>query len=74
LLKKIKYFFIGFLPVSISALFLSITLGLNGESFIAAAKVAFFANIPLMFIEGFVTMFAFLFLEKVYPKILKEIK
>jgi cobalt/nickel transport system permease protein len=74
LLKKIKYFFVGFLPVSISALFLSTTLALNGEAFISAAKVAFLANVPLMFIEGIITMFALLFLEKVYPKILKEIK
>lgn len=72
--KKVLYFFIGFLPVSMSAFMLSITLALNGESFIPAAKIAFFANMPVMFIEGFITMFALLFLEKVYPKIFSEIK
>ncbi len=74
LMKKIKYFFVGFLPVSVSALFLSITLALNGEAFFIAAKIALAAHVPIMFIEGIITMFAFLFLEKVYPKILKEIK
>jgi len=74
LIKKIKYFFIGFLPVTTSALMLSITLACNGESLIPAAKIAFIANMPVMFIEGFITMFALLFLEKVYPKILNEIK
>jgi len=72
--KKIKYFFIGFLPITLSAAMLSLTLACNGESLIPAAKVAFVANMPVMFIEGFITMFALLFLEKVYPKILSEIK
>ncbi len=74
LLKKIQYFFIGFISVSVSALFLSTTLALNGESFIDAAKVALMAHIPIMFIEGVITMFALTFLDKVYPQILKSIK
>jgi len=74
LLKKVKYFFIGFLPVTASASMLSLTLACNGEALISAAKIAFIANMPVMFIEGLITMFAFLFLEKVYPKILNEIK
>jgi len=72
--KKIKFFFVGFLPIIVSALMLSLTLSFNGEALIPAAKVAFFANMPVMFIEGFITMFALLFLEKVYPSIFKEIK
>ncbi|WP_024954588.1 cobalt transporter CbiM [Sulfurospirillum arcachonense] len=74
ILKKIQYFLIGFLPISLSALFLSTTLALNGESFMVAAEIAFMAHVPIMFLEGFITMFALLFLEKVYPKILKQIK
>lgn len=73
-LKKIKYFLIGFLPVSLSALMLSLTLALNGEALIPAAKVAFISNMPVMFIEGFITMFTIAFLEKVYPKVLRSIK
>jgi len=73
-LKKIKYFSVGFLPVTLSALMLSITLGINGEALIPAAKVAFISNMPVMFIEGFITMFAIAFLEKVYPQIFRSIK
>lgn len=73
-LKKVKYFFVGFVPVSVSAVFLSITLALNGEAFLIAAKVSLLSHIPVMFIEGVITMFTLLFLEKVYPKILKGIK
>jgi cobalt/nickel transport system permease protein len=73
-LKKMQYFCVGFLPVALSALMLSLTLALNGDALISAAKVAFISNVPVMFIEGFITMFAILFLEKVYPKIFRSIK
>ena len=74
LLKKIQYFLVGFIPVSASALFLSTTLALNGESFVNAAKIALMAHIPVMFVEGIITMFTLLFLDRVYPQILKSIK
>ena len=74
LFKKIQYFLIGFIPVSISALFLSTTLALNGEAFVDAAKVALMAHVPVMFVEGIITMFALVFLDKVYPQILRSIK
>ena len=73
-LKKVQYFLVGFMSVAVSALFLSITLALNGESFLNASKVAFLAHIPVMFIEGVITMFALIFLNKVYPQILKSIR
>lgn len=74
LIVKVQYFLVGFTSVCVSAVFLSTTLALNGESFIDAAKVALFAHIPVMFIEGIITMFALTFLYKVYPQILKNIK
>jgi len=74
LIVKVQSFFVGFIPVCVSAIFLSATLALNGDSFIDAAKVALLAHIPLMFIEGIITMFALTFLYKVYPQILKNIK
>lgn len=73
-LVKIKYFFVGFASVSLSALFLSTTLALNGASFMSASKVAFVAHIPVMVIEGVITMFALVFLQKVYPQIFKSIR
>lgn len=74
LLKKLKYFFVGFLPVSISAILLSLTLAINGESFYTASKISLASNVPVMIIEGVITMFAIFFLEKVYPQILKRDK
>ncbi|HIP29442.1 MAG TPA: cobalt transporter CbiM [Sulfurospirillum arcachonense] len=73
-LKKVQYFLVGFTSVFVSALFLSITLALNGESFIDAAKVAFLAHIPVMLIEGVITMFALMFLDRVYPQIFKRVR
>ncbi len=73
-LEKIKYFCVGFIAVGLSALMLSLTLALNGDSLVEAAKISFLSNIPIMFIEGFITMFAILFLKKVYPKIIEELK
>lgn len=74
LLNKIKYFCVGFVAVATSALMLSLTLALNGEALIPAAKLAFVSSIPVMFIEGFITMFAIVFLEKVYPQVFRSIK
>lgn len=73
-IQKIQYFSIGFLPIFLSASLLSLTLALNGEAFWSAAKIALIANTPLMFLEGFITLFALLFLQKVYPKIFRSMK
>lgn len=68
--KNIRWFLIGFLPVFFSALLLSLTLALNGEMFVNAAKLALFAHIPVMIIEGIITLFALRFIEKVSPSLL----
>jgi cobalt/nickel transport system permease protein len=72
LIQKIQYFSIGFFAVFLSALFLTITLWLNDESFILAGNVAFLSNIPLMVIEGFITMVAIIFLQKTYPDLITK--
>jgi len=74
LLMKIQYFLVGFVPVFMSSIFLSITLTFNGESFLNAAKISFLAYIPIMLIEGITTMFIIIFLKKVYPQILNNLK
>ena len=68
--KDVLWFLIGFLPLSVSAFLLSLTLALNGDVFIDAAKLALLAHLPLMFIEGFMTLFALRFIEKVSPTLL----
>ncbi len=71
LLNNIKYFFVGFGSVALSALMLSLTLALNGEAFYDVARLAFVSNVPIMAIEGIITMFAINFLQKVYPKVFR---
>ncbi|MDR1008478.1 MAG: cobalt transporter CbiM [Campylobacteraceae bacterium] len=71
--KQIIWFLIGFLPVIFGALLLSFILALNGDGkgFLTAAKIAFLAHIPVMFIEGIVTLLTLNFIEKVKPSFLK---
>lgn len=68
--KDIVWFLIGFLPLCLSALLLSLTLTLNGELFLDAATLTFLAHLPVMAIEGFMTLLALRFIEKVAPSLL----
>jgi len=69
--KNILWFCVGFLPVAFGALLLSAVLALNGEGFLTAAKIAFIAHIPIMIIEGVITLLALSFIEKVKPSFLR---
>lgn len=71
-LKDLLWFLVGFVPLSVSAFLLSVTLAFNGDVFMDAAKLALVAHLPLMFIEGFMTLFALRFIEKVAPTLLEE--
>lgn len=68
--KDILWFLVGFIPLALSAFLLSLTLALNGDAFVDSAKLALLAHLPVMFIEGFITLFALRFIEKVSPKLL----
>lgn len=68
--KDALWFLVGFIPLALSAFLLSLTLALNGDAFVDSAKLALLAHLPVMFIEGFITLFALRFIEKVSPKIL----
>lgn len=70
-IKKIIWFLAGFLPILLSAVLLSLTLILNGESFMAIATLAFMSNLPIMIIEGVITLFALEFIQKVSPHLLE---
>lgn len=69
--KRVLWFLAGFIPTLLSALLLSITLMLNGDSFFAIASLAFMSNLPIMLIEGIITLFAFEFMQKVSPNTLR---
>lgn len=71
--KRVIWFLTGFLPIFLSALLLSLTLMLNGESFFAIASLAFISNLPIMVIEGLITLFALEFIQKVSPELLQKV-
>ncbi len=45
----------------------------TGEAFWQVAKLAVLSHIPVMIIEGVITLFIFLFIKKVRPEMLEEI-
>ncbi|WP_350336105.1 cobalt transporter CbiM [Coralliovum pocilloporae] len=60
----------GALAIGLTALFVGISLAFSGEELIPAAKLAFFAHIPVMIIEGLLTGAAILLVRKVKPELL----
>lgn len=56
--------------VLISTLFMSASLAFTDEGFWAAAKVLVLSHLPIMFIEGVITVFAVSFLARVQPEML----
>lgn len=62
--STILYFLIGSISTLVTLILLSITLFFSSENFLTALKVLFIANIPLIIIEGVVTIFIFNFLRK----------
>jgi cobalt/nickel transport system permease protein len=45
----------------------------TGQAFLEAAELVLLAHIPVMIIEGVITLFIFLFLRKVKPGMLEGI-
>ena len=68
--RSLAAFGCGFFAVFLSAFFTAIALAGSDEGFVASAKVLAGAHLPIMIIEGFVTMFAYGFLAKVKPELL----
>lgn len=68
--QKIAAFSGGFLAVFLSSLLMSLAVGISDSGFIQTAKLTFISHIPLMIIEGIITMFIISFIAKVQPEIL----
>ena len=60
----------GFLAICGGAMILSLTLVFTERQFFNVAALTFSAYLPVMVIEGIITAFCVLFLQKVYPQIL----
>ena len=70
LLSLAAAFACGFFSVLLSGILVAVALLSTGESFISAAKLILLAHIPVMIIEGIITLFCVAFLKKVKPELL----
>ncbi len=64
-------FVCGFLAVLLSGTMVAVALVFTGEPFIQVAKLALIAHLPVMILEGALTVFCIGFLRKVRPEILE---
>ena len=74
-LRPVAGFIGGFLSVFLASLLMALALALSDSGFLPTAKIVVAAHLPVMLIEGFITMFTISFLARVKPEILQlEIK
>ena len=66
----ISAFACGFFAIFFSGIFVALSLVLTGQSFLPVAKLILVAHLPVMIIEGIITLFCVAFLQKVKPQIL----
>ena len=59
----------GALAIALTTGFVAISLTLSGDEFIPAAKLVFFAHIPVMAIEGLLSAAAVLLMYRVKPEV-----
>lgn len=69
-ISLVSSFACGFLAVFFSAILLALSLIWAEESFTAAAELIVVAHLPVMVIEGLITLFCVAFLKKVKPELL----
>jgi len=63
----------GSTAILMSGLLVAVALLFTGEGFLQVAEMVLLAHIPVMIIEGIITLFVFMFLKKVNPKMLEGI-
>lgn len=69
--RPLAGFIAGSGAILISAVFMALSLAFTDTGFLATAKITVLANIPIMVIEGFITMFIFSFIGRVHPELLR---
>lgn len=70
--QKVRFFLVGFLGTFFATLFLTLILYFSKEEYEYAALTVLGVNVITMIIEGFVSMFLLLFIQKTYPQILRD--
>jgi len=63
----------GALAILLSGLLVATALITTGQAFLKVAELVLLAHIPIMIIEGIITLFIFQFLKKVRPEMLEEV-
>jgi len=66
-------FLCGFGAIFLSSLLAALSLAFTGEHFLAVAKLIVIAHLPVMVIEGLVTVFCVKFLKRVKPEMLEVV-
>ncbi|HDS15357.1 MAG TPA: cobalt transporter CbiM [Proteobacteria bacterium] len=67
-------FLCGFSAVLFTAIMVSLSLFLTGESFLGVAKLVMLAHLPVMIIEGLITVFCIRFIKQVRPEMLADLE
>jgi len=62
----------GCVAVLLSALCMALSLAFSDAGFLTTAKITVVANVPVMIIEGLITMFVVSFISRVHPDLLME--
>jgi len=63
----------GAIAILLSGLLVAVALITTGQAFLQVAELVLLAHIPVMIIEGIVTLFIFQFLKRVRPEMLEGI-
>jgi len=63
-------FLTGFVAMGLSGLLMAACLALSGEAFLPLAWLVLLGHLPLMFVEGLISMATVSFLHKVKPEVL----
>ncbi|MDR0238918.1 MAG: energy-coupling factor ABC transporter permease, partial [Deltaproteobacteria bacterium] len=63
-------FLTGFCALGLSGLIMAACLALSGKAFLPLAWLAVFGHLPLMLVEGLISLTAVRFLHKVKPEVL----
>lgn len=71
LLANLGAFACGFTAILLSALGVALALISTGQAFLKVAELAVLAHIPVMFLEGIITLFVYTFIKRVRPEILE---
>ncbi len=73
IIAGVAAFACGVTGILLSGLLVATALITTGQAFFKVAELVLLAHIPVMIIEGIITLFIFLFLKKVRPEMLEGI-